>query len=84
MRVLIETYNCTITLVPLAYCTISNKSILLVVYMGFNCVVHPIGVEPMTFGFRKPMLYPAELRVHLVGVVCLEESRTNVLNYVAS
>ena len=30
------------------------------------------------------MLYPAELRVHLVGVVCVEESRTNGLDYVAS
>ena len=39
-----------------------------------------------TYGpqYRKLMLYPAELRVHLVGVVCLEESQTNVLNYVAS
>ena len=34
--------------------------------------------------YRKLMLYPAELRVHLVGVVCVEESRTNGLNYAAS
>ena len=34
--------------------------------------------------YRKLMLYPAELRVHLVGVVCVEDSRTNGLNYAAS
>ena len=34
--------------------------------------------------YRKLMLYPAELRVHLVGVVCVEDSRTNGLNYSAS
>ena len=34
--------------------------------------------------YRKLMLYPAELRVQLVGVVCVEDSRTNGLNYAAS
>ena len=34
--------------------------------------------------YRKLMLYPAELRVHLVGVVCVEDSRTKGLNYAAS
>ena len=29
-------------------CTISNIVIILVTYRGYNEVVHPIGVEPMT------------------------------------
>ena len=40
-------------------------------------IVNPIGVEPMTFGFRKPMLYPTELRVHPFGDACLQEKKTN-------
>ena len=51
MRVLIQTCNCAITVVPLGYCTINNKSILLVAYMDLIGVKETRGIECLTIQF---------------------------------
>ena len=83
-----QSYNCTIRLVPLAYCTIDNICILSVTYKAHKRVVETRGVEPLQLVSRFLQRYSIEIIKHKFQFrtvdfsAFLKKSVTNVvINY---